>query len=70
MLPFIHLANGVVIMERLGMITIGQAPRNDVAPIIEKYLEGRAELVQVGVLDGMTKEFIEKICIQIMTIMC
>lgn len=42
------------------MITIGQAPRNDVAPIIEKYLEGRAELVQVGVLDGMTKEFIEK----------
>lgn len=52
------------------MITIGQAPRNDVAPIIEKYLEGRAELVQVGVLDGMTKEFIEKICIQIMTIMC
>jgi protein AroM len=47
-------------MERLGMITIGQAPRTDVAPIIEKYIDGRAELVQVGVLDGMSKDYIEK----------
>jgi protein AroM len=47
-------------MDRLGMITIGQAPRADVAPIIEKYLEGRTELVQVGVLDGLTKEYIEQ----------
>ncbi|WP_282936784.1 AroM family protein [Paenibacillus sp. RC67] len=47
-------------MGKLGMITIGQAPRNDVAPIIEKYLEHRAELVQVGVLDGMSKEDIEQ----------
>ncbi len=42
------------------MITIGQAPRTDIAPIIEKFLDGRAELVQVGVLDGMTKEQIEQ----------
>ncbi|MED3575528.1 AroM family protein [Cytobacillus praedii] len=47
-------------MKKLGMITIGQAPRTDVAPIIEKYLDGRAELVQVGVLDGMSKEYIEE----------
>lgn len=47
-------------MEKLGMITIGQAPRTDVAPIIEKYLDNRAELVQVGVLDGMTKSYIEQ----------
>ncbi|MFC0414015.1 AroM family protein [Cytobacillus solani] len=47
-------------MKKLGMITIGQAPRTDVAPIIEKYLDGRAELVQVGVLDGMTKAYIEE----------
>ncbi|KIL42542.1 AroM protein [Gordoniibacillus kamchatkensis] len=40
------------------MITIGQAPRTDVAPIIERYLEGRAELVQAGVLDGLTKAYI------------
>jgi protein AroM len=49
----------VSIVKKLGMITIGQAPRTDVAPIIEKYLDGRAELVQVGVLDGMSKEYIE-----------
>lgn len=47
-------------MEKLGMITIGQAPRTDVAPIIEKYLDGRCELVQVGVLDGFSKEYIEQ----------
>lgn len=47
-------------MEKLGMITIGQAPRTDVAPIIEKYLDDRAELVQVGVLDGMTQSYIEQ----------
>ncbi|MFE5319006.1 AroM family protein [Paenibacillus sp. NPDC056579] len=47
-------------MEKLGMITIGQAPRTDVAPIIEKYLDNRAELVQIGVLDGMTKSYIEQ----------
>ncbi|WP_019120373.1 AroM family protein [Brevibacillus massiliensis] len=47
-------------MKKLGMITIGQAPRTDVAPIIEKYLDGRAELVQSGVLDGLTKEWIEQ----------
>ncbi|SEB25845.1 AroM family protein [Paenibacillus sp. 276b] len=40
--------------KQLGMITIGQAPRTDVAPVLEKYLEGRAELLQVGVLDGLS----------------
>ncbi|MXO80555.1 AroM protein, partial [Paenibacillus sp. OT2-17] len=39
-------------MHKLGMITIGQAPRSDVAPIVERALEGRAELVQAGALDG------------------
>ncbi|MBT2290740.1 AroM family protein [Paenibacillus albidus] len=41
-------------MKTVGLITIGQAPRSDVAPILEKYLEGRARLVQAGVLDGLT----------------
>lgn len=47
-------------MKKIGLITIGQAPRMDVAPIVEKYLYGQAELIQVGVLDGMLKEEIEK----------
>jgi protein AroM len=46
-------------MEKLGMITIGQAPRTDVAPILEQYLSERAELIQIGVLDGLTKAYIE-----------
>ncbi|WP_449598923.1 AroM family protein [Niallia sp. Marseille-Q9988] len=46
-------------MKKLGMITIGQAPRSDVAPILEKYVD-KAEIIQVGVLDGMSKEYIEK----------
>lgn len=47
-------------MNKLGMITIGQAPRTDVAPIIEKYITGRAELLQVGVLDGFSKQYVEE----------
>ncbi|MFP3392372.1 AroM family protein [Brevibacillus sp. SIMBA_040] len=47
-------------MKQVGMITIGQAPRNDVAPIIETHLAGRAELIQCGVLDGMTLEGIRQ----------
>ncbi|MEK4005646.1 AroM family protein [Paenibacillus sp. FSL H3-0333] len=43
-------------MKNIGLITIGQAPRQDVAPIIEKYLEGKAGMVQSGVLDGFTAE--------------
>lgn len=46
-------------MKKLGMITIGQAPRTDVAPILEQYLSEHAELIQIGVLDGLTKEYIE-----------
>ncbi|WP_179874451.1 AroM family protein [Bacillus sp. AFS002410] len=47
-------------MTKLGMITIGQAPRHDMASVIEKHLNGHSEIVQVGVLDGFTKELIEE----------
>ncbi|MCM3591960.1 AroM family protein [Brevibacillus borstelensis] len=42
-------------MKKLGLVTIGQAPRMDVGPIFQKYVGGRAEIMQAGVLDGMTK---------------
>ncbi|AIQ48284.1 AroM protein [Paenibacillus sp. FSL R7-0273] len=48
-------------MKQIGLITIGQAPRSDVAPIIEQYLKGQAELVQAGVLDGYTAEQVGKL---------
>ncbi|WP_149095320.1 AroM family protein [Paenibacillus terrae] len=47
-------------MDKLGMITIGQAPRTDVAPIVERALEGRAELVQAGALDGLSFAYIQE----------
>jgi AroM protein. len=40
------------------MVTIGQAPRTDVAPFMERFLGDRVSLVQAGVLDGLTKEYI------------
>lgn len=46
-------------MKQLGMITIGQAPRTDVAPIMKANLGAEIELVQMGVLDRMEKEQIE-----------
>lgn len=38
----------------LGTITIGQAPRPDVTPILEAHLPPGVTLMQVGVLDGMS----------------
>ncbi|WP_260509890.1 AroM family protein [Paenibacillus typhae] len=48
-------------MNNIGMITIGQTPRSDVAPIIEKQLDRRAGLVQAGVLDGYTAEQVREL---------
>ncbi|MBB6283610.1 AroM family protein [Geobacillus subterraneus] len=45
--------------KKLGVVTIGQAPRTDVGPILEKYIGDKADIIQVGVLDGMTKEEIK-----------
>lgn len=46
-------------MTKLGVITIGQAPRKDVTPILEAHLPKRVEMIQAGVLDGLTKEYID-----------
>ncbi len=40
----------------LGTVTIGQAPRPDVAPIIDAHVPAGTVHKQVGVLDGMTAE--------------
>ena len=41
---------------KIGAITIGQAPRTDVTCDIMDIFEGKAELVERGGLDGLTKE--------------
>ncbi|MDR9853247.1 AroM family protein [Paenibacillus sp. VCA1] len=45
-------------MTKLGVITIGQAPRKDVAPILREHLPARVDMIQAGVLDGLSKEYI------------
>ncbi|MFM1651658.1 AroM family protein [Brevibacillus sp. B_LB10_24] len=46
-------------MRKLGVVTIGQAPRADVGPILEKYIGDKAQIIQVGVLDGLSKAEID-----------
>lgn len=42
--------------KTLGVITIGQSPRNDVICEMESILGGRVEILQSGALDGLTRE--------------
>ena len=46
--------------KKIGAITIGQSPRNDLIPEIESYLGG-AEILQMGSLDGLDKSEIQKL---------
>ncbi|HTQ34076.1 MAG TPA: AroM family protein, partial [Stellaceae bacterium] len=39
----------------LGTVTIGQAPRADVVPIIERHVPRECRLIHRGALDGMTR---------------
>jgi len=45
---------------KIGMVTIGQSPRNDVIPEVRGIL-GRLEIVERGCLDELTKEQIERL---------
>ena len=45
-------------MKKLGAITVGQSPRDDVTPDIMGIL-GDVELLQAGALDGLTRKKIE-----------
>ena len=38
-------------MKKLGVITIGEAPREDIQPVFEQYLRNTDNILQVGVLD-------------------
>lgn len=48
-------------MAKVGLITIGQSPRNDVTPILKKVLGRSIQLIEKGALDGLTKNEIEKL---------
>jgi protein AroM len=44
------------IPQLLGTLTIGQAPRADITPILRAVLPEGTQLMQAGVLDGLSKE--------------
>src|SRR3954466_5389885 len=43
----------------LGTVTIGQAPRPDVVPIIDRYVASRVRRIHRGVLDGLSRPEID-----------
>ncbi|CAG9260264.1 AroM family protein [Paraburkholderia unamae] len=45
--------------RKLGTLTIGQAPRADITPILDAHLPAALPRVHMGVLDGLTREAIE-----------
>ena len=44
----------------LGTLTIGQAPRADITPILEQHLSARTTCIHAGLLDGLTRDRIEQ----------
>jgi protein AroM len=43
-------------MTRIGLITVGQAPRSDVVPDMAEILGAGVEILEAGALDGLTRD--------------
>ena len=41
-------------VRTLGTLTIGQAPRSDIAPILRQHMPAGVEILERGLLDGLT----------------
>lgn len=50
--------------RKLGAITIGQSPRDDVIPEMMEFIGDDIEVLQAGALDGLTFEEVEKLPIE------
>lgn len=44
---------------KLGTLTIGQAPRSDITPILDAQLPANLEVIHMGVLDGLSRAEID-----------
>lgn len=42
--------------KKLGVITIGQSPRDDILTEMRPYIGNNVEIIQLGALDGLTYE--------------
>jgi protein AroM len=52
-------------MKKIGMLTIGQSPRDDILPGLKEILGRGVEIVEVGALDGKTMEDVNKIPLKV-----
>jgi len=52
-------------MKKIGMLTIGQSPRNDILPGLREILGNNVEVVEAGALDGKTMEDVKKIPLRV-----
>lgn len=43
-------------MKKIGLLTIGQSPRNDITPDMASIIQGRADFIETGALDGLSDE--------------
>ena len=48
-------------MTRVGLITVGQAPRNDVVPDMSAILGGDIDIIEAGALDGLSRDEIARL---------
>lgn len=48
-------------MKKIGMLTIGQSPRNDILPSMKEILGDGFEIVEIGALDDLTLKDIKMI---------
>ncbi|MEM3735736.1 MAG: AroM family protein [Candidatus Bathyarchaeia archaeon] len=46
---------------KIGLITIGQSPRNDVTPMLKAMLGQAVQLVEKGALDNLTKDEVNRL---------
>lgn len=46
---------------KIGLVTIGQSPRDDVTPTLKSFLGEKAQIIEKGALDGLKRSDIEKL---------
>ena len=55
-------------MKKIGMLTIGQSPRDDILPGLKEILGKNVEIVEAGALDGKSMLDVKKIPLESRTI--
>ncbi|UCH57354.1 MAG: AroM family protein [Candidatus Bathyarchaeota archaeon] len=48
-------------MKKIGMLTIGQSPRDDILPLLKEILGEGFEILEAGALDDLSKEDLDRI---------